>query len=51
MEVAMHGADLGNVSGPDHAYCLLLTQCKPRAARNKEEREWFNDRPVGKELT
>jgi antitoxin ChpS len=28
----------------------LLAQCKARAARTKEEREWLDDKRVGKEL-
>ena len=28
----------------------LLAQCKPRAARTREEREWLRDKPVGREL-
>ncbi len=28
----------------------LLAQCKPKAARTKEEREWLNHKPAGGEL-
>jgi antitoxin ChpS len=28
----------------------LLAQCKPRARRSREEREWLNSPPVGREL-
>jgi antitoxin ChpS len=28
----------------------LLAQCKPKATRTRQEREWFNDKPVGDEL-
>jgi antitoxin ChpS len=28
----------------------LLAQCNPRARRVKEEREWLDDRPAGREL-
>jgi antitoxin ChpS len=28
----------------------LLAQCKPRARRSREEREWLNNPPVGREL-
>jgi antitoxin ChpS len=28
----------------------LLAQCKPRARRSKEDQEWLNARPVGREL-
>ncbi len=28
----------------------LLAQCKPRATRTKEDREWLGDRPAGAEL-
>jgi antitoxin ChpS len=28
----------------------LLAQCKPRAKRSPEEREWTTGRPVGREL-
>jgi antitoxin ChpS len=28
----------------------LLAQCKPRAARTREEREWLSDKATGREL-
>jgi antitoxin ChpS len=28
----------------------LLAQCKPRARRSREEREWLTSPPVGREL-
>jgi len=28
----------------------LLAQCNPRARRSKQEREWLDARPVGREL-
>jgi len=28
----------------------LLAQCRPRASRTKEEREWLDSEPVGREL-
>jgi len=28
----------------------LLAQCKPKAARTREEREWLNNKPAGSEL-
>jgi len=28
----------------------LLAQCHPRARRSKEERQWLNNLPVGREL-
>jgi antitoxin ChpS len=35
---------------PSYTLDELLAQCKPRAARTKEEREWLDNRPVGGEL-
>lgn len=28
----------------------LLAQCDPKAARRKEDREWLDNKPVGREL-
>jgi len=28
----------------------LLAQCNPKAPRSKEDREWFDSKPVGREL-
>ena len=28
----------------------LLSQCDPKARRNREEREWLDSKPVGSEL-
>jgi antitoxin ChpS len=28
----------------------LLAQCNPRAPRSKEDREWLDSKPVGREL-
>lgn len=35
---------------PSYTLDELLAQCKPRAARTKEEREWLDNGPVGGEL-
>jgi antitoxin ChpS len=35
---------------PRYTLHQLLAQCQPKARRTKEEREWLNDKPVGREL-
>ncbi len=35
---------------PRYTLNELLTQCNPRKARTKEEREWLEDTPAGGEL-
>ena len=35
---------------PRYTLAELLAQCNPKARRTKEEREWLNDKPVGREL-
>lgn len=37
---------------PQRRYALeqLLSQCKPKARRKKDEREWLGGKPVGGEL-
>ena len=35
---------------PRYTLAELLAQCNPKAARTKEEREWLNNKPVGREL-
>ena len=37
-------------SRPRYTLNQLLAQCKPSAARTKEEREWLSDKPIGNEL-
>jgi antitoxin ChpS len=37
-------------SRPRYSLKELLAQCKPKAARGKEEREWLDDKPVGREI-
>jgi len=35
---------------PRHTLDELLAQCDPKAARSKEDREWFRGKRVGREL-
>jgi antitoxin ChpS len=35
---------------PRYTLDELLAQCNPRARRNKEDREWLDNKPVGGEL-
>jgi antitoxin ChpS len=35
---------------PRYTLQQLLAQCSPKARRTKEEREWLNDKPAGREL-
>ena len=35
---------------PRYTLDELLAQCNPKARRSKEEREWQNARPTGREL-
>ena len=35
---------------PRYTMAELLAQCNPKAPRNKQEREWLDDKPVGREL-
>jgi antitoxin ChpS len=35
---------------PRYTLDELLAQCKPRAARTREERAWLRDKLVGREL-
>jgi antitoxin ChpS len=35
---------------PRYTLDELLAQCKPRTSRGKKEREWLNNKPVGREL-
>ena len=35
---------------PRYTLDELLAECKPRARRSKEEREWLDNKPVGGEL-
>jgi antitoxin ChpS len=35
---------------PRYTLDELLAQCDPKAPRNKEERAWLDDKPVGGEL-
>ena len=35
---------------PRYTLDELLAQCNPKAPRSKEEREWLDDKPVGREL-
>jgi antitoxin ChpS len=35
---------------PRYTLDELLAQCDPKARRNKEEREWLDNEPVGSEL-
>jgi antitoxin ChpS len=35
---------------PRYTLNELLAQCNPKAPRSKEDREWLNSKPVGREL-
>lgn len=35
---------------PRYTLDELLAQCNPKARRSKDEREWLNDKPAGREL-
>lgn len=35
---------------PRYTLDELLTQCHPKARRSRQEREWLNDAPAGREL-
>jgi antitoxin ChpS len=35
---------------PRYTLDELLAQCNPKARRGKEEREWLDDKPAGREL-
>jgi antitoxin ChpS len=35
---------------PRYTLAELLAQCNPKARRTKEEREWLDSKPVGREL-
>jgi antitoxin ChpS len=35
---------------PRYTLGELLAQCKPKAARSKQEREWLAGKPLGREL-
>ncbi len=35
---------------PRYTLDELLAQCDPKARRTKEEREWLDNKPVGREL-
>jgi antitoxin ChpS len=35
---------------PRYTLDELLAQCRPRARRTREEREWLESRPVGREI-
>ena len=35
---------------PRYTLDELLAQCQPRAARTKQEREWLDGQPAGREL-
>ena len=35
---------------PRYTLDELLAQCRPKARRNSEEREWLESKPVGREL-
>jgi antitoxin ChpS len=35
---------------PRYTLDELLAQCDPKAARNKEDREWLDSKPAGAEL-
>lgn len=35
---------------PRYSLEELLSQCRPKAARTKEERDWFDNKRVGDEL-
>ncbi len=35
---------------PRYTLDELLAQCRPKAARTKEEREWLDSKPAGAEL-
>jgi antitoxin ChpS len=35
---------------PHYTLDELLAQCNPKATRTRQERQWFDDKPVGGEL-
>ncbi len=35
---------------PRYTLDELLAQCNPKARRGKEEREWLDDKPAGREI-
>jgi antitoxin ChpS len=35
---------------PRYTLDELLAECDPQAARGREDREWLDDKPVGREL-
>ena len=35
---------------PRYTLQELLSQCNPKARRRKQDREWLNNKPVGREL-
>jgi antitoxin ChpS len=37
-------------SRPRYTLDELLAQCAPRSPRSKEDREWVDDKPTGREL-
>jgi antitoxin ChpS len=50
--IAVHSGRLVVEPHPRPRYTLeeLLAQCDSKAPRNKEEREWLNGKPAGREL-
>jgi len=50
--IAVHRGRLVVEPHPRPRYTLdeLLAQCNPKARRGKEEREWLDDKPAGREL-
>jgi antitoxin ChpS len=50
--IAVHGGRLVVEPHPRPRYTLdeLLAQCNPKAPRSKQEREWLDNKPAGREL-
>ena len=45
----MHAVSPPSQKLPHYTLNQLVAQCKPRVARTKEEREWLDDKPLGRE--
>lgn len=50
--IAAHSGRLVVEPHPRPRYALdeLLAQCNPKTRRSKDEREWLDDKPAGREL-
>jgi antitoxin ChpS len=48
--LTLRGKKAGSREQPRYTLDELLAQCDPKVRRTKEEQEWLEDKPAGREL-